>query len=118
MRIPILLTALIATAPALAESQRDGFTCVPLRTCDLQGACIDGGEAFGIAFLGGGLEVDIDGDHLSPVYDGMLRTTAWESAGRVYQLHFTGDGAGLLAASPAEGSADEATLTTIHCSPE
>lgn len=113
----LLLSLLLAT-PALAESQRDGFTCAVLRSCDLQGTCTEGGEGFDLAFLGGGLEVAMNGDHLSPVYDGVLQTAAWESAGRIYQLRFTGDGAGLLTASPASGSADEAALMTIHCSPE
>ncbi|PTX02722.1 hypothetical protein [Pararhodobacter aggregans] len=113
----LLLSLLLAT-PALAESQRDGFTCAVLRSCDLQGTCTEGGEGFDLAFLGGGLEVAMNGDHLSPVYDGVLQTAAWESAGRIYQLRFTGDGAGLLTASPVEGSADEAALMTIHCSPE
>ena len=118
MRYLLLGLLIAAPAPALAESQRDGFTCAVLRTCDLHGTCTEGGEGFDLAFLGGGLEVAMNGDHLSPAYDGVLQTAAWESAGRVYQLRFTGDGAGLLTASPVEGSAEEATLMTIHCSPE
>ena len=112
------LLALIAAAPALAEGQRDDFTCATLSTCTMGGDCTEGGESFGLAFLGGGIEVAMNDETLTPVYDGTLRTAAWSSAGRVWQIRFTGDGAGVMMASDEAGAPEAATLMTIHCSPE
>ncbi|MCB1390722.1 MAG: hypothetical protein KDK12_16530 [Rhodobacteraceae bacterium] len=113
-----LLPLLIVATPGLAEGQRDPFQCVGMQTCDFGGHCYEGGQVFGLAFLGGGIEVEMNGDYLTPAYDGTLRTSAWVSGGVVYQMHITGDGTGVLASSREVGEAEMSALTIFHCSPE
>lgn len=118
LRLLLAVTAALAAPPALAEGQRDAFGCVSLSTCVPGAACTEGGADFGLAFLGGGLEVTMGGETLHPAYDGILRTAAWAVGGRVWQIHFTGDGAGVLMSSAEDGAPGDSALMTIHCSPE
>lgn len=112
--IPLLLAA---ATPALAESQRDAFTCEVLQTCVLEESCTDSGPLFGLAFLGGGLEIEMGGTWFAVAYDGILRTAAWGHEGQVYQLHITGDATGVLLRSPESGSVGGSALMTFQCSP-
>ncbi|WP_127106669.1 hypothetical protein [Pararhodobacter zhoushanensis] len=114
-----LLPLLLAASPALAEGQRDAFTCDALMTCIVNQPCTDGGEGFGLAFLGGGLEIEMGGTVIQPVYDGTLQIAAWERGTGFYQLRLTGDGGGLLTLSMANGASfEETTVLWLHCSPQ
>ena len=117
---PCLLIALalgLAT-PALAEGQRDAYDCEGLQTCRPGQPCTEGGSAFALAFLGGGLEVSMNGATLHPAYYGDLRSAAWRSGGSVYQMRFTGDGGGILTVTPEVGDFTQARVEWLHCSPQ
>lgn len=114
----MLLAFGLLGAPALAEGQRDGYECSGLQSCTPGTACTDGGSGFLLAFLGGGIEVRINGETLHPVYDGDLRTAAWRSQGAVYQMRLTGDGSGVLTVTPEVGDFTQSRTEWLHCSPE
>lgn len=113
-----LLPLLVAASPSLAEGQRDAYTCAALTSCMVGQPCTEGGESFGLTFLGGGLEIALNGAVLTPDYDGTLQTAAWEQGGMFYQLRLTGDGGGILTRTLASGGAfEQTTILSLHCSP-
>ncbi|MBN8293325.1 hypothetical protein JI664_15225 [Rhodobacter sp. NTK016B] len=118
--LPLLLAAMSAliAAPALAEGQRDAFDCSTMQSCAPGTACTEGGTDFGLAFLGGGIEVMMDGHLYAPVYDGDLRSTAWRHESMIYQMRITGDGGGVLTVTPETGDFTQARLEWLHCSPQ
>ncbi|WP_146195177.1 hypothetical protein [Pararhodobacter marinus] len=120
MLLPLLAAtaAALSVLPALAESQRDAFDCAVLQSCAPGGACTESALAFELAFLGGGIELSMDGQLHAPVYDGDLRSAAWRHDGTIYQLRFTGDGAGVLTVTPETGDFTQARLEWLHCSPQ
>lgn len=116
--LAITATGLALGTLARAEGQRDAFECAVLRTCLVGQPCSDGGETFGLTFIGGGLEITMNGETLHPAYSGDLRTADWQAAGRTYQLRFTGDAGGIATVTPTDGGEFAQTAVLwLHCSP-
>lgn len=117
MRFMPLLACLSLASPALAGEIREEYDCGFLQRCDVGQACTGDSTAFTLAFVNEGIDISFDGTPLVVAYDADLRTAAFRWGSEVMQLHFNGDGGGIVVVTPEFGSFEETRVMWMHCDP-